>query len=138
MYNNPDDQTIKELLNNCHTIAIVGLSDKPQRDSFKVANYLQQHGYRIIPVHPRVTEVLGEKAYKTLADIPDQIDLVNVFRKSEDTPPVVEQAVSLKPKAIWLQLGIANEEAAQIATRAGITFVQDRCIKIEHARLLGE
>ncbi|WP_003543267.1 CoA-binding protein [Desulfotomaculum nigrificans] len=138
MYNNPDDQTIKELLNNCRTIAIVGLSDKPQRDSFKVANYLQQHGYRIIPVHPRVTEVLGEKAYKTLADIPDQIDLVNVFRKSEDTPPVVEQAVSLKPKAIWLQLGIANEEAAQIATRAGITFVQDRCIKIEHARLLGE
>ncbi|SHK28383.1 CoA-binding protein [Desulforamulus aeronauticus] len=131
-----DDQ-MKQLLLECKTIAVVGLSDKPHRDSFKVAEYMQNQGYRIIPVHPRVSEVLGEPAYKTLADIPDQIDLVNVFRKSEETPAVVEQAIPLKPRAIWLQLGIANDEAAAIAKAADMDFVQDRCIKVEHARLFG-
>ncbi len=131
-----DDQ-MKQLLLECKTIAVVGLSDKPHRDSFKVAEYMQNQGYRIIPVHPRVSEVLGEPAYKTLADIPDQIDLVNVFRKSEETPAMVEQAIPLKPRAIWLQLGIANDEAAAIAKAADMDFVQDRCIKVEHARLFG-
>ena len=131
------DDKMKQLLLECKTIAVVGLSDKPHRDSFKVAQYMQNQGYRIIPVHPRVSEVLGEPAYKTLADIPDKIDLVNVFRKSEETPAVVEQAIALKPQAVWLQLGISNHEAANIAERAGIDFVQDRCIKVEHARLLG-
>ncbi len=129
-----DDQ-MKQILLECKTIAVVGLSDKPHRDSFKVAAYMQNQGYRIIPVHPRVSEVLGEAAYKNLADIPDKIDLVNVFRKSEETPAVVEQAIPLKPRAIWLQLGIANDEAAAIAKAADMDFVQDRCIKVEHARL---
>ncbi|MDO7788471.1 CoA-binding protein [Desulforamulus aquiferis] len=136
MFSNPDDHKIKELLKECKTIAVVGLSDKPNRDSFKVAQYMQQQGYRIIPVHPRVKEVLGEKSYKTLAEIPEPIDLVNVFRKSEDTPGVVEQAIPLGPKAIWLQLGIANDAAAALASNAGVTFIQDSCIKVEHARLL--
>ncbi|MCL4441288.1 MAG: CoA-binding protein [Firmicutes bacterium] len=138
MYNNPSDGRIKELLTRCKTIAVVGLSDKPHRDSFKVAEYMQCQGYRIIPVHPRVKEVLGEKAYKTLAEIPDKVDLVNVFRKSEETPPVVQEAIPLKPMAVWLQLGIINDQAAQIATGAGLEFVQDRCIKVEHARLLDD
>ncbi|AQS59750.1 CoA-binding protein [Desulforamulus ferrireducens] len=137
MYQAPSDDKVKKLLETCKTIAVVGLSDKPHRDSYKVAQYMQTQGYRIIPVHPRVKEVLGEKAYKTLADVPEKIDLVNVFRKSEDTPAVVEQSLPLKPQAIWLQLGIANEEAARIAEQAGIDFIQDRCIKVEHARLLG-
>ncbi|GAB6157950.1 CoA-binding protein [Desulfotomaculum varum] len=134
---NPDDEKIKELLTKCKTIAIVGLSDKPHRDSFQVASYLQSQGYRIIPVHPRVKEVLGEKAYKSLAEIPDQVDLVNVFRKSEETPNVVREAIPLKPAAVWLQLGIINDDAAQLAAQAGLQFVQNRCIKVEHARLLG-
>ncbi|SHF08476.1 CoA-binding protein [Desulforamulus putei] len=137
MYTNPSDEKIKELLTRCKTIAVVGLSDKPHRDSYKVAAYMQSQGYRIIPVHPRVKEVLGEKAYKTLSDIPDKVDLVNVFRKSEETPPVVREAIPLKPAAVWLQLGIINDEAAQIASDAGLEFIQDRCIKVEHARLLG-
>ncbi|GAB6180271.1 CoA-binding protein [Desulfotomaculum defluvii] len=135
MYNNPSDEKIKELLASCKTIAVVGLSDKPHRDSYKVAQYMQQHGYRIIPVHPRIKEVLGEKAYKTLADIPDQVDIVNVFRKSEETPQVVEEAIPIKPKTIWLQLGISNDEAAKLATDVGIEFIQNMCIKVEHARL---
>jgi len=137
VYTNPSDEKIKELLTRCKTIAVVGLSDKPHRDSYKVAAYMQSQGYRIIPVHPRVKEVLGEKAYKTLSDIPDKVDLVNVFRKSEETPPVVREAIPLKPAAVWLQLGIINDEAAQIASDAGLEFIQDRCIKVEHARLLG-
>lgn len=137
MYNNPSDEKIKDLLTQCKTIAVVGLSDKPHRDSYKVAQYLQEHGYRIIPVHPRVKEVLGEKVYKSLSEIPEKVDLVNVFRKSEETPPVAQESITLKPKAVWLQLGIVNDEAAKIAAEAGLEFVQDRCIKVEHARLLG-
>lgn len=137
MFQNPSDDKIKELLTQCKTIAVVGLSDKPHRDSFKVAQYLQNNGYRIIPVHPRVTEVLGERAYKTLAEIPDAVDMVNVFRKAEETPGVVQEAIPLKPKVVWLQLGIHNEESAKLASEAGLDFVQDRCIKVEHARLLG-
>lgn len=135
MYKLPSDKDLKEIFSECKTIAVVGLSDKPNRDSFKVAQYMQQQGYRIIPVHPRVKEVLGEKAYKTLAEIPDKVDLVNVFRKSEDTPQVVEQAIPLKPQNIWLQLGIANDISAALAQDAGISYVQDMCIKVEHARL---
>ena len=136
MYPVASEENIKALLEQCRTIAIVGLSDKPHRDSFKVAQYLQEQGYRIIPVHPRIKEVLGERVYPTLAEIPEPVDMVNVFRKSEDTPEVVRQALPLKPKAIWLQLGIANEEAGRLAAEAGIPYVQDRCIKVDHARLL--
>ena len=136
MYPVASEENIKALLEQCRTIAIVGLSDKPHRDSFKVAQYLQEQGYRIIPVHPRIKEVLGERVYPTLAEIPEPVDMVNVFRKSEDTPEVVRQALPLKPKAIWLQLGIANEEAGRLAAESGIPYIQDRCIKVDHARLM--
>ncbi|MCL0032483.1 CoA-binding protein [Peptococcaceae bacterium] len=138
MFQNPTDEEIKELLKQARVIAVVGLSDKPERDSHKVAKYLQERGYRIIPVNPKLDSVLGEKAYKKVSDIPDEIniDILNVFRRSIDTPPVVEDSISKKPKAIWLQLGIKNDDAAKIAQDNNITIIMDRCIKIEHARLL--
>ncbi len=137
MFKNPESHRLKELLQKARTIAVVGLSDKPDRASFQVAQYLQQQGYKIIPVNPKVDTVLGEKAYKKVSDIPEQVDIVNVFRRSVDTPPVVMDAVSKKPMAIWLQLGIKNEEAAKIAQDNNITIIMDRCIKIDHADLLG-
>lgn len=137
-YRNPGDDTIQMLLQKCKTIAVVGLSDKPHRDSYQVAAYLQQNGYRIIPVNPRAKNVLGEIAYESLLSIPEKIDIVNIFRKSEQVPPVVQEALQLKPKAIWLQLGIAHEKAAQLGEAAGITVIMDKCIKIEHHRLLIE
>lgn len=136
MFLNPTDEQIKQLLQDAKTIAVVGLSDKPERDSHMVAKYLQDAGYRIIPVNPKLDTVLGEKAYKKVSDIPEKIDIVNVFRRSVDTPPVVEDALSKKPSAIWLQLGISNDQAAEIAQRNNITMIMNKCIKIEHAKLL--
>lgn len=136
MYQNPHDRKIKEILQQTKTIAVVGLSDKPERDSYQVAKYMQERGYRIIPVHPRVKTVLGEKAYKNLSEIPAPVDMVNVFRKSSDTPPVVEAALQINPKSIWLQLGIANEQAAAMAVQSNVPFIQDRCLKIEYQRLI--
>ncbi|MBF7081902.1 CoA-binding protein [Desulfallas sp. Bu1-1] len=136
MYMNPDDETIRRLLQKSKTIAVVGLSDKPHRDSYRVAGYMQQNGYRIMPVNPRAKTVLGEKAYQNLLDIAEKVDIVNIFRRSEQVLPVVEEALQLKPRAIWLQLGIINEKAAELAHSAGVTFVMDKCIKVEHARLL--
>ena len=137
MFQNPTDTQLKELLQKARTVAVVGLSDKPDRDSNKVAVYLQQQGYKVIPVNPKLDSVLGEKAYKKVSDIPEQVDIVDVFRRSIDTPPVVEDAVSKKPMAVWLQLGIKNDEAAKIAADNNLTIVMDRCIKIDHANLLG-
>lgn len=125
------------------TIAVVGLSDNPERPSHDVASYLKSNGYRIVPINPTINQVLGEKAYKSLPDLPDElkreIDVVDIFRRPEDVPPIVEQAIELrrshaKPKTIWMQLGIVNEEAAQKARSAGLEVVMDRCMKIEHAR----
>lgn len=139
MVSNPGNDVIKDLLENSRTIAVVGLSNKPERDSFKVAKYMQERGYRIIPVNPRLKgEVLGEKPYSSLSEVPYKVDIVNVFRRSEDVPAVVEEALPLKPKAIWMQLGIENEGAAQQAAKEGITVIMDRCIKIDHGLLLGE
>lgn len=137
MFCNPDDESLKDLLGRCSTVAIVGLSRKPERDSFRVARYLQENGYRIIPVNPALKEdVLGEKPYPSLAAVQEPVDIIIVFRRSEEAPEVVEEALPLKPEAVWLQLGIINEGAADKAAGAGIIMVMDRCVKVEHGRLL--
>lgn len=127
-------ERMPHILNHCRTIAVVGLSPKPHRASFDVARYMQANGYRIIPVNPNVAEVLGEKAYSTLLEAAkhEKIDLVNCFRNSEDIPPVVDDAIAIGAKAVWMQLGIANAQAAAKAEAAGLLVVQDHCIKIDH------
>ena len=128
---------LRHILKNSHTIAIVGLSADWWRPSYFAAKYMQEHGYRIIPVNPKYTEVLGEKCYPTLEAIPDAIDIVDVFRKSEDCAPIAKQAVAIGAKTLWLQLGVENVEAQQIAEAAGLAVVMNRCVKIEYARLFG-
>ena len=130
----PPAERMPHILNHCRTIAVVGLSPKPHRASFDVARYMQANGYRIIPVNPNAAEVLGEKAYSTLLEAAkhEKIDLVNCFRNSEDIPPVVDEAIAIGAKAVWMQLGIANAEAAAKAEAAGLLVVQDHCIKIDH------
>lgn len=125
---------IPHILKHYRTIAVVGLSHKPHRASFDVARYMQGHGYRIIPVNPNETEVLGEKAYATLADAAahEKIELVNCFRNSEDIPSIVDEAIAIGAKAVWMQLGISNAPAAAKAEAAGLLVVQDHCIKIDH------
>jgi hypothetical protein len=123
---------ITELLRSAKTIAIVGLSDSPNRTSYGVSQYMQSQGYRIIPVNPAITESLGEKAYPTLSDVPEKIDIVNVFRRSEFVPEVVEEAIRLGVPASWMQEGVVHEEAAEKARVAGIIVVMDRCILKEH------
>jgi hypothetical protein len=123
---------IGELLANTKTIAVVGLSSDPTRPSFGVARYMQSHGYRIVPVNPSETEVLGETAYKTLSDVPEKIDLVDVFRRPEFVPEIVDETIRLKIPAIWLQEGVVNEAAAQKARDAGLVVVMDRCILKDH------
>lgn len=130
-----DDRFLRELLTTSHTVAMVGLSASPERDSHRVAAYLKEHGYRVIPVNPAVGEVLGEKAYASLRDIPESVDIVDVFRRPEDAPAVVEEALALKPRAVWLQLGVVSEAAAALAAAAGTPLVMDRCLKGEHVRL---
>lgn len=124
-----------EILSTVKTIAVVGLSSDPMRPSFEVSAYMQRQGYRIIPVNPKETEVLGEKAYASLEEIPESVDLVNVFRRPAQTPEVVKSAIAIGAKAVWLQLGIANEEARAIAEKAGMKFVEDRCLLIEHRKM---
>lgn len=135
--NNPAPEVLEEILASDPTIAMVGLSPKPDRDSHRVAQYLLQHGYRVIPVHPKAEEILGQKVYPSLAAIGQKIDLVDVFRKPEAVVPIAQAAVEVGAKVLWLQLGVRNDEAAAIAAAAGLTVVQDLCIKIEHHRLLG-
>lgn len=135
MNKNQQDTVIRKLLQQTRNIAVVGLSDKVNRDSYRVAQYMQEKGYRIIPVNPRVKTVLGEKAYSNILDIPEKVDIVNIFRSSDQVLPIVKDAINIKPKAIWLQLGIINNEAAQLCTNIEIHFIMDTCIKIEHSRL---
>ena len=125
---------IRDLLRSARTIAVVGLSSNPQRPSHEVASYLQSAGYTIIPVNPNETEVLGQKAYARLEDIPVPVDIVDVFRRPEEVPPVAESAIAIRAKALWLQLGIANAEAADKAHRAGLFVVEDACMLVEHKR----
>ena len=131
-------ERITRILNECRTIAVVGLSPKPHRASFDVSRYMQSAGYRIIPINPNATEVLGEKAYATLQEAAkhEKIDLVNCFRNSEDIPPIVDEAIAIGASAVWMQLGVANAQAAAAAEAAGLLVVQDHCIKIDHRVLM--
>ena len=125
---------IGELLKRAKTIAVVGLSSSPLRPSYGVAAYLQHHGYRIIPVNPQIKGALGEKAYASLKDVPEKIDVVDIFRRSEFVPEVVEQAIALKVPAIWMQEDVIHNEAAEKARKAGAFVVMDRCILKEHRK----
>jgi uncharacterized protein len=130
---NPGD-AIPEILGNSKTIAVVGLSSNPARPSYGVAEYLQSRGYRIIPVNPNETEVLGEKAYARLEDVPEKIDVVDVFRRPEEVMPAAEGAIAVGAKVLWMQLGIENEAAAEKARAAGLMVVENACMLIEHRR----
>jgi predicted CoA-binding protein len=139
------DAQINEILTQYKVVAVVGLSNTVGKPSHSVSVYLQQHGYRIIPVNPTIDEVIGEKSYKSLLDIPLEIqktiEIVDIFRKAEDVPPIVEQAVKLKelygrPFVVWMQLDIVNEQAAKTARKAGLIVVMDKCIMVEHQRLV--
>jgi predicted CoA-binding protein len=125
---------IADVLRETKTIAVVGLSSNPTRPSFEVAQYMQSVGYRIIPVNPNEKEVLGEKAYARLEDIPEPVDMVDVFRRAEDVPAVADAAVAIKPKFLWLQLGIENSAASEAARSAGLLVVEDACLLIEHKK----
>ena len=126
--------TVQELLRSSRVIAVVGLSSKKFRPSYGVAEYMQREGYRIIPVNPHETEVLGEKAYARLEDIPEHIDIVDIFRRSEFVAPIVESAIQLGAKGIWMQEGVEDEAAAEKARQAGLFAIMDRCILKEHSR----
>jgi predicted CoA-binding protein len=132
---NPDDATLGGLLDRSQTIAVVGLSPQPARPSFRVAQAMQRYGYRIVPVRPLVDEILGEKTYASIADIPFPIDMVNVFRAAEHLPAIVEQCLALHLPSIWIQEGIVHEDAAQRARAGGMTVVMDRCLLKEYVRL---
>jgi predicted CoA-binding protein len=134
-FSNPDDDALRALLGRVKTIAVVGLSPQPARPSYRVAQAMQRYGYRIIPVRPLVDEVLGEKAYASLADIPFAVDLVDVFRAAEHVPAIVEQCLALHLPAIWIQEGIVHDAAAQRAQAGGITVVMDRCLLKDYVRL---
>ena len=137
MSDNTDINTLRRILRQSRTLAIVGLSAKWHRPSFFAAKYMQEHGYRIIPVNPAYEEVLGEKCYPSLKDIPEEIDIVDCFRKSEDIEPIAKQAIEIGARVLWMQLGVTNEKAARMARDAGLEVVEDRCVKIEHGRLFG-
>jgi hypothetical protein len=127
---------IPEILKNSRTIAVVGLSGSPMRVSNGVSAYMQRSGYRIIPVNPQETEVLGEKSYPRLEDVPEKIDIVNVFRRPEFTPEIVESAIKVGAKVVWMQEGVVNEAAAARAREAGLEVVMDKCILKEHRKML--
>lgn len=132
-----DSNQIKKVLRENKTLAVVGLSANEMRPSFFASKYMQDHGYRIIPVNPRYEEILGEKCYPDLISIPEPVDIVDLFQRADRVMPFVEQAIEIKAKAVWMQLGVVNEEAAALAREAGLDVVMDRCVKIEYARLFG-
>jgi predicted CoA-binding protein len=127
--------TIPELLRSSRTIAVVGLSSNPHRPSHGVAEYMQQHGYRIIPVNPNESEILGEKCYARVEDVPEKIDIVDIFRRSEFVPEIVDAAIRIGARAVWMQEGVVHEEAAERARRAGLDVVMDRCILKDHLKI---
>ena len=134
-YQNPS--TIQRVIHTARTIAIVGLSGNPLRASYFVGFYLKRHGYRVIPVNPRETEVLGEKSYKTLADVKEPVDIVNVFRAPDALPAIAGEAVAIRAKSLWCQFTVVNEEGGRIAEAGGLSVIMDRCLKVEHARYVG-
>ena len=134
----PDDiSDLRRILGSSRTIAVVGLSAQWHRPSYFAAKYMQEHGYRVIPVNPRYDAILGERCHASLASIDVPIDIVDVFRRSEDVLPIAEQAIAIRAKCLWQQIGVMNLEAARLAEAAGLDVVMDRCVKIEHARLFG-
>jgi uncharacterized protein len=140
----PDIHTLRRILGTCKTLAVVGLSPQWHRPSFFAAKYMQGHGYRIVPVNPAATEILGERSYpsvtaaaEALAAQGQRIDLVDCFRKSQDIPPIADEAIAIGARCLWLQIGVIHEPAAAKARAAGLDVVMDRCVKIEHARLFG-
>jgi uncharacterized protein len=132
-----DPLTIQRVLHSAKTIAVVGLSPNELRASYFVGYYLKRHGYRVVPVNPRESEILGEKSFKRLADIPDRVDIVNVFRAPDALPPIATEAVEIGAANLWCQFTVINEEGARIAEAGGLSVVMDRCIKVEHARYVG-
>jgi uncharacterized protein len=139
MSDNTDINALRRILRQYKTLAVVGLSANWYRPSFFAAKYMQEHGYRVIPVNPSYAgqSIIGEKVYASLRDIPDKVDIVDCFRKSADIDPIVDEAVAIGAKVLWMQLGVMNEKAAARARQAGLEVVQDRCVKIEHGRLFG-
>ena len=132
-----DISTLRRILRSSRTIAVVGLSAEWHRPSFFAAKYMQAHGYRIFPVNPRYEEILGERCHPSLEAIGEPVDIVDVFRKTEDVLPIARQAIAVGAKCLWQQIGVRNEEAARLAADAGLDVVMNRCVKIEHARLFG-
>jgi predicted CoA-binding protein len=134
-----DIQTLRRILAENRVVAVVGLSADWYRPSYFAAKYLQEHGYRVVPVNPRYAgkKVLGETCYASLREVPDKVDIVDVFRRSADVPPIAEDAIAIGAKVLWQQIGVKNEAAAETARAAGLDTVMDRCVKIEHARLFG-
>ncbi|MGQ0511895.1 MAG: CoA-binding protein [Betaproteobacteria bacterium] len=132
-----DINTLRRILKDCRVIAVVGLSANWHRPSYFAAKYMQEHGYRVIPVNPQYQEVLGEKCYASLRDIPHKVDMVDVFRKAADVLPIAEDAVAIGARVLWQQLGVRNQVAADLARARGLESVMDRCVKIEHGRLFG-
>jgi predicted CoA-binding protein len=133
----PDINTLRRILKTSRVIAVVGLSADWFRPSYFVAKYMMEHGYRIIPVNPRYREILGQMCYPSLRDIPEKVDIVDVFRKTDDVPPIADDAIAIGAKVLWQQIGVTNQAAAVKAQAAGLDAVMDRCVKIEHARLFG-
>lgn len=131
------DEDIAELLRSTRTIALVGASDRPDRPSYGVMRYMQQHGYRVIPVNPREREVLGERSYPSLLDVPEPIDIVDVFRTPDAVPGIAREAVQVGAKVLWLQFNVISAEGIAIAEEGGMTVIADRCMKVEHARHRG-
>jgi predicted CoA-binding protein len=129
-------EEIRAILENCRVVAVVGLSPKPERPSFRVAQYLKEHGYRIVPVNPGQKEILGEKCYPRLADIPFPVDVVDIFRNLEAIPAIVDAAIAMGAKVVWMQQGLVEPASAQKARAAGLKVVMDRCLKIDHAQLM--
>jgi predicted CoA-binding protein len=134
-HQNPSDQELKQLLTEATTIAIVGASSSPEKASYGIMQKLQRAGYHVIPVNPRESEILGEPSYPSLVDVPERIDIVDVFRRAEDTPGIADEAVTIGAKALWLQSGIASEDAAERATKGGLITVMDACIGATHSLL---
>jgi predicted CoA-binding protein len=134
-HTNPPDDQLAQLLTNARTVAVVGASANPDKDSYGIMRRLKAVGYKVIPVNPRETEILGERSYPSLVDVPDRIDIVDVFRRPEDIPSIADEAITIGAKALWLQIGIVNEEAAAHASASGMIVVMDACISTKHAAL---
>jgi predicted CoA-binding protein len=132
-----DISTLRHILGTYRVIACVGLSADWYRPSYFAAKYMMEHGYRVIPVNPKYPEILGQKCYRSVQEIPEKVDIVDVFRKTEDVPPIADAAIAAGAKVLWQQIGVKNEAAAARARAAGLETVMDRCVKIEHARLFG-